>query len=152
MLPPFRALYLWSRACKRFALAGTAIAAGNTERLIPLRRATRAPTPHSGQKLLHSAATSEELRSCAPRRAHLLPLPDIAYLLLLERFFSLPLFLLLDEPQPRKATGDDHHHGENCVVDHRSCPELMFIVMVAVCYRILCSKADCESSKVTLSS
>ena len=40
--------------------------------------------------------------------------------------FSLSLFLLLDEPQPRKTNGEDHHHDENGVVYHRSCSELMF--------------------------
>src|SRR6266478_3717259 len=45
---------------------------------------------------------------------------------LLERFFSLPLFLLLDEPQPRKTEGEDHHHDQNGVLYHRSCPGLMF--------------------------
>ena len=47
-----------------------------------------------------------------------LPLP--------KRFFSLSLFLLLDEPQPRKTNGEDHHHDQNGVFYHRSCPELMF--------------------------
>jgi hypothetical protein len=45
---------------------------------------------------------------------------------LLKRFFSLSLFLLLDEPQPRKTNGEDHHQDENGVLYHRSCPELMF--------------------------
>jgi hypothetical protein len=45
---------------------------------------------------------------------------------LLKRFFSLSLFLLLDEPQPRKTNGEDHHHDQNGVLYHRSCPELMF--------------------------
>src|SRR6478736_6524682 len=48
-------------------------------------------------------------------------------LFLLKRFSSLSLFLLLDEPQPRKTSGEDHHHDENGVFYHRrSCPELMF--------------------------
>jgi hypothetical protein len=47
-------------------------------------------------------------------------------LLLPKRFFSLSLFLLLDEPQPRKTNGEDHHHDQNGVFYHRSCPELMF--------------------------
>src|SRR5260370_42455690 len=34
------------------------------------------------------------------------------------RFFSLSLFLLLDEPQPRKTNGDDHHGDENGVLHH----------------------------------
>ena len=46
--------------------------------------------------------------------------------LLLKRFLSLSLFLLLDEPQPRKTNGEDHHHDQNGVLYHRSCPELMF--------------------------
>jgi hypothetical protein len=46
-------------------------------------------------------------------------------LFLLKRFLSLSPFLLFDEPQPRKTSGGDHHHGENDVVSHRSCPELM---------------------------
>ena len=44
---------------------------------------------------------------------------------LLKRFFSLSLFLLLDEPQPRKTNGEDHHHDQNGVLNHRSDPELM---------------------------
>jgi hypothetical protein len=39
---------------------------------------------------------------------------------------SFSLFLLLDEPQPRKANGGDHHHDQYGVIYHRSCPELMF--------------------------
>jgi hypothetical protein len=46
-------------------------------------------------------------------------------LFLLKRFFSLSLFLLLDEPQPRKTNGEDHHHDQNGVLNHRSDPELM---------------------------
>jgi hypothetical protein len=42
------------------------------------------------------------------------------------RFFSLSLFLLLDEQQPRKTNGDDHHGDENGVLHHWNCPELMF--------------------------
>jgi hypothetical protein len=42
------------------------------------------------------------------------------------RFFSLSLFLLLDEPKPRKTNGDDHHGDENGVLHHWNCPELMF--------------------------
>jgi hypothetical protein len=37
------------------------------------------------------------------------------------RFFSLSLFLLLDNPQPRKTYGEDHHHDENGVFYHRNC-------------------------------
>jgi hypothetical protein len=47
-------------------------------------------------------------------------------LLLPKRFFSLSLFLLLDEPQPRKTNGEDHHHNQNGVLYHRGRPELMF--------------------------
>ena len=39
------------------------------------------------------------------------------------RFFSLSL--LLDEPQPRKTNGYDHHDDENGVLDHRNCRELL---------------------------
>jgi hypothetical protein len=39
---------------------------------------------------------------------------------LLNRFFSLSLFLLLDEPQPRKTNGEGHHHDQNGVLNHRS--------------------------------
>jgi hypothetical protein len=46
-------------------------------------------------------------------------------LFLLKRFFSLSLFLLLDEPQPRKTNGEDHHHDQNGVLNHRIDPELM---------------------------
>jgi hypothetical protein len=46
-------------------------------------------------------------------------------LLLLKRFFSFSLFLLLDEPQPRKTNGEGHHHDQDGVLYHRSCPELM---------------------------
>ena len=46
-------------------------------------------------------------------------------LFLLKRFFSLSLFLLLDEPQPRETNGEDHHHDQNGVLNHRSDPELM---------------------------
>jgi hypothetical protein len=46
-------------------------------------------------------------------------------LFLLKRFFSHSLFLLLDEPQPRKPNGEDHHHDQNGVLNHRSDPELM---------------------------
>jgi hypothetical protein len=46
-------------------------------------------------------------------------------LFLLKRFFSPSLFLLLDEPQPRKTNGEDHHHDQNGVLNHRSDPELM---------------------------
>jgi len=37
------------------------------------------------------------------------------------RFFSLSLFLLLDNPQPRKPYGEDHHNDENGVFYHRNC-------------------------------
>jgi len=46
-------------------------------------------------------------------------------LFLLKCLFSLSLFLLLDEPQPRKTSGGNHHHDHNEVVNHRSCPELI---------------------------
>ena len=46
--------------------------------------------------------------------------------LLLKRFLSLSLFLLLDEPQPRKTNGEDHHHDQNGELYHRNCPELIF--------------------------
>ena len=46
-------------------------------------------------------------------------------LFLLKRFFSPSLFLLLDKPQPRKTNGEDHHHDQNGVLNHRSDPELM---------------------------
>ena len=45
--------------------------------------------------------------------------------LLLKRFSLLP-FPLLDDPQPRKTSGEDHHHDQNGVLDHRNFPELMF--------------------------
>jgi hypothetical protein len=35
---------------------------------------------------------------------------------LLKRFFSFSLFLLLDEPQPRKTNGEDHHYDQNGVL------------------------------------
>ena len=58
-------------------------------------------------------------------RIRLAPLsPD---LLMLKRFSSHSLFLLLDEPQPRKSNGEDHHNNQNGVLCHRSCPELMFV-------------------------
>jgi hypothetical protein len=41
------------------------------------------------------------------------------------RFSSLSLFPLLDEPQPRKTNGDDHHDDEDDVLYHRNCPELL---------------------------
>ena len=47
-------------------------------------------------------------------------------LLLLKCFLSLSLLLLLDEPQPRKTRGKDHHDDKSDVFYHRSCPELMF--------------------------
>ena len=37
--------------------------------------------------------------------------------LLPTRLFSL---FLLDEPQPRKTTGEDHHDNQNGVLDHRN--------------------------------
>ena len=49
----------------------------------------------------------------------------IARPFLLKRFFSLSSFLLLDEPQPRKTNGEDHHHDQNGVLNHRSDLELM---------------------------
>jgi hypothetical protein len=44
-------------------------------------------------------------------------------LFLLKRLFPLSLLLLLDEPQPRKTNGEDQHHDQNGVFNHRSCPE-----------------------------
>jgi hypothetical protein len=38
-------------------------------------------------------------------------------LLLLKRFSPLP-FPLLDDPQPRKASGEDHHYDQNGVLYH----------------------------------
>jgi hypothetical protein len=46
-------------------------------------------------------------------------------LLSLKRFLSLSPFLLFDGPQPRKTSGEDHHRGEDDVLNHRSCPVLM---------------------------
>ena len=40
------------------------------------------------------------------------------------RLFSPNLFLLLDEPQPRKTNDEDHHDDENDVLGHRNRPEL----------------------------
>jgi hypothetical protein len=41
------------------------------------------------------------------------------YLLLLNRFSLLP-FPLLDNPQPRKTGGEDHHDDQNGILDHWS--------------------------------